>query len=101
MKISAVPVSLKKKNHLIINNNLVIQSCPTLCDLMNYIAHHAPLSMEFFRQEYWGGFPFPIPGALPDPGIKPRSPTLQTDALPSEPPGKSLLVSSLYLDGKN
>ena len=48
----------------------------------------APLSMEFFRQEYWSGFPFPSPGDLPDPGIEPRSPALQADVLPSEPPGK-------------
>ena len=36
----------------------------------------------------WSGSPFPSPGDLPDPGIKPRSPALQADALPSEPPGK-------------
>ena len=52
------------------------------------VAYQAPLPMRFFRQEYWSGFPFPSPGDLPDPGIKPRSPTLQADALPSEPPGK-------------
>ena len=55
------------------------------------VAYKAPLSMEFSRQEYWNGLPFPSPGDLPDPGIKPWSPTLQADALPSEPPGKSLL----------
>ena len=44
--------------------------------------------MEFSRQEYWSGLPFPSPGDLPDPGIKPGSPALQADALPSEPPGK-------------
>ena len=44
--------------------------------------------MEFSRQEHWCGLPFPSPGDLPDPGIKPRSPTLQADALPSEPLGK-------------
>ena len=43
--------------------------------------------MEFSRQEYWSGLPFPSPGDLPDPGIKPRSPALQADALLSEPPG--------------
>ena len=43
--------------------------------------------MGFSRQEYWRGLPFPSPGDLPDPGIKPRSPTLQADALTSEPPG--------------
>ena len=46
----------------------------------------APL--EFPRQEYWSGLPFPFPGDLPDPGIKPRSPPLQADPLWSEPPGK-------------
>ena len=44
--------------------------------------------MEFSRQEHWSGLPFPSPGDLPDPGIEPGSPTLQADALPSEPPGK-------------
>ena len=44
--------------------------------------------MQFSRQEYWSGLQFPSAGDLPDPGIKPGSPTLQTDALPSEPPGK-------------
>ena len=52
------------------------------------IAYQAPLSMGFSRQEYWSGLPFPSPGDLPDPGIKPRSPALQADTLPSEPPGK-------------
>ena len=44
--------------------------------------------MGFSRQEYWSGLPFPSPVDLPDPGIKPRSPALQADTLPSEPPGK-------------
>ena len=43
--------------------------------------------MGFSRQEYWSGLPFPSPVDLPDPGIEPRSPALQADALPSEPPG--------------
>ena len=42
----------------------------TLCDLMD-CSLEAPLSMRFFRQEYWSGLPFPLSGALPDPGIKP------------------------------
>ena len=50
--------------------------------------YQAPLSMEFSRQEYWNGLLFPSPGDLPDPGIEPRSPALQADALPSEPAGK-------------
>ena len=44
--------------------------------------------MGFSRQEYWSGLPFPSPEDLPHLGIKPRSPTLQADALPSEPPRK-------------
>ena len=52
------------------------------------VAYKAPLSMEFSRQEYWSGLPFPSPGDLLDPGIKLGSPALQADTLPSEPPGK-------------
>ena len=52
------------------------------------VAHQAPPSMEFSRQAYWSGLPFPSPGDLPDPGTETRSPTLQADTLPSEPPGK-------------
>ena len=48
----------------------------------------APLSMEFSSQEDWSGLPCPLPGVLPNQGIEPRSPALQTDSLPSEPPGK-------------
>ena len=50
-----------------------VQSCLTLCDPMNCIAHQVPLSMEFSRQEYWSGLPFPTPGNLPHPGTKPTS----------------------------
>ena len=52
------------------------------------VAYQAPPSMEFSRQEYLSGLPFPSPGDLPNPGIEPRSPTLEADALTSEPPGK-------------
>ena len=52
------------------------------------VAHQAPLSMGFSRQEYWSGLPFPSPGDLPDPGIVLGSPALPADVLPSEPPGK-------------
>ena len=52
------------------------------------VAYQVPPSVKFSRQEYWSGLPFPSPGDLPDPGIEPRSPALQADALPSEPPGK-------------
>ena len=51
------------------------------------VAHQAPLSMGFSRQEYWRGLPFPSPGDLPNPEIEPRPPALQADALTSEPPG--------------
>ena len=50
------------------------------------IALQAPPSMGFSRQEYGSGLPFPLPGDLPEPGIKPRSPALQADSLPSGPP---------------
>ena len=52
------------------------------------IAYQASPSMGFSRQEYQSGLPFPSPRDLPNPRIKPRSPTLQADALSSEPPGK-------------
>ena len=51
------------------------------------MACQTPLSTEFSRQGYWNGLPFPSPGDLPNPGIEPRSPTLQADSLPAEPPG--------------
>ena len=57
----------------------VDQSCPTLCDSV------ASPSMGFSRQEYWSGLPSLSPGDLPDQGIKPGSPALETDALTSEP----------------
>ena len=56
------------------------------------VAHQAPLSMEFSKQEYWSGLPFLSPGDLPDPGIKPESPALPADSLPSEPQGKPFLL---------
>ena len=61
---------------------LATQSCLTLGDSKDC---QAPLSMEFSRQEHWN---VPSPGYLPDPGIKPRPPTLQADSLLSEPPAK-------------
>ena len=62
----------------------VTPSCPALGTLWT-VAHQAPLSMGFFRQEYWTGLPFPLPRDLPTPGIKPKSPAapaLQVDSLP-------------------
>ena len=60
------------------------------------IAHQAPLSMEFSRQEYWSGFPFPSSGNLPDPGIEPGSLAVQVDSLLSEPPGKPRKTGTRY-----
>ena len=57
------------------------------------MGHQAPLSMEFSREEYWSGLPFPSPGNLHDPGIEPGSPALQADSLPSESAGKPCLKS--------
>ena len=53
------------------------------------VACQASLSMEFSRQEYWSGWPFPFPGDLPNPGVEPGSPALQADSLLSKQPGKS------------
>ena len=64
----------------------VTQSCLTLATPWT-VAHQAPLSMEFSRQECWSGLPFSLPGHLSSPGIKPGSPVLHIDSLPSEPPG--------------
>ena len=69
---------------------MCVLSCLVISDSATpwTVAHQAPLSMEFSRQEYWGGEPFPSPGDLPHPGIEPGSPALQTDSLPSEPTRK-------------
>ena len=56
------------------------------------VAHQAPLTLGFSRQQYWSGLPFPPPGDRPDPGTEPGPPALQADSLPSESPGK--LVTS-------
>ena len=63
-------------------------SCVRLFATPWTVAHQAPPSMGFSSQEYWSGLPFLSPGDLPDPGIEPRSPALQADALTSELPGK-------------
>ena len=74
-----------------------LRACMLSCSVVLFVtlwtvAHQAPLSMGFSRQEYWSGLPCPPPGDLPDPGIKPASlatPTLQADSLPRSPQGKS------------
>ena len=65
----------------------VSQSCPTLCNLMDCSPPGSSV-LEFSRQEYWSGFPFPSPGDLPHLGIESGSLALKADSLPSEPPGK-------------
>ena len=68
---------------------LVAQSCSTLW------VRQAPLSMEFSRQGYQSGLPFPSPGFLPDTGIEPNSPALRQDCLASEPLGNPLIFDKL------
>ena len=67
---------------------LITQSCLTLCDPHGLQPTRLLCPWGFSRQEYRNRLPFPSPGDLPDPGVKPRSPALQADSLPSEPPGK-------------
>ena len=71
------------------NSEVKLLSCVRLFATLWTVAYQAPPSMGFPRQEYWSGLPFPSPGDLPNPGIKPGSPTLQADTLTSEPPNSS------------
>ena len=70
------------KRHICVCCCCCAQTCPWTA------ARQAPPWVGFSKQEYWSGLPCPPPGNLPNPGIEPRSPTLQADSLPSEPPGK-------------
>ena len=80
----------------IIQSLKAVKDCYMLCVLSRSVvsnsatpqtvARQAPLSMGFSRQDDWSGLPCPPPGDLPNPGIEPRSPALQVDSLPSEPP---------------
>ena len=75
-------------------------SCVQLFAIPWTVAHQAPPSMGFSRQEYWNGLPFPSPGDLPDPGIELASltsPSLAMGSLPPAPSGKPLLAVLLYL----
>ena len=74
-----------KNNNIVVD--LVTKSCLTLVTPWT-VAHQPPLSMGFSRQEYGSGLPFPSPGDLPNPGVEPMSPALQTDSLLIEPPWK-------------
>ena len=85
-------------------------SCVQLCASLWMVAHQAPLSMGFSRQEYWNGLPFPSPGDLLHPGIEPGSPALQADSRATreesttrkkELPGKSKVHDlSLWYEGE-
>ena len=71
---------------------LVTKWCLTLCDPMD-CSLQAPLSMKFPRQWYWSGLPFPSPGGLPDVGMEPESPALQSDSLPVSYQGSPVRVT--------
>ena len=73
-----------------------LQSCLILCDPKDCSPTGSSLH-RFSRQEYWSGLPCPPPGELPNPGIKPESPELQEDSLPTEPTGKPHFIISLWL----
>ena len=72
---------------------LVLFSCSIMSDSATpwTVAHQAPLSRGFSRQDYWSGLPFHSPGALSDPGIKPTSPALAGKFFTAEPPRKSFI----------
>ena len=88
-------------HHTMISSLLYIDhekllSCVQLFATPWTVTYQAPLSMGFYRQEYWSGLPFPSPGDLPNPGIEPWSPALQADTLPSEPSYHSSKASILW-----
>ena len=83
-----IPMSKKGKAKECSKMKVKLLSCVQLFVTPWTITYQTPLTMGFSKLRYWSGLPFPSPGVFPDPGIKPRSPTLQADALPSEPSGK-------------
>ena len=78
--VAAIYQSLVSISHLVVADSVTPWS----------VAHQAPLSMGFPRQEYWSELPFSSPGDLPNPGLEPGYPPLQEDSLPPELPGKPL-----------
>ena len=84
--ITTIPLSASMSLATLVKVKVKSLSCVQLFATAWTVAYQAPLSMEFSRQEYWSGLPFPSPGDLPDPGTETRSPALQADTLPSEPP---------------
>ena len=81
----------------IFGGGLVAKWCPTLETPLT-VACQVPLFLGFSRQEYWSGLLFHSPEDLPDPGIKPRSPALQADSLPSEPLGNPIGIFNTVLE---
>ena len=79
--------AIQQSESVVGGGGLVTKLCPTLVTQWT-VAHQAPLSMGFPRQEYLSGLPFPSPGNLPHPGIKHWSPAMQVGSLPTELPGK-------------
>ena len=82
---------------------MISYTCILICSIVSNpcdprtVADQAPLSLRFTRYEYWSELPFPSPGHLPDPGIKPEPSALQVDSLLSELPGKPFLIIHTYL----
>ena len=89
-----VTIVLKKKMTIlcVLSHFSRVQLFVTPCT----ISFQALLSMGFSRQEYWSELLCPPPGDLPDPGIEPTSPSLRTDSLPLEPPGKPLIIAVFH-----
>ena len=85
---------------VLFGDGLVTKLCPTLATPWT-VALQAPLSVKFSRHEYWSGLPFPSPGDLPDPGIRPGSPALQADSLPTEPTGKPTVLCNSSVKEKS
>ena len=77
-------------------SSIRILSCSVVSDSATLwtVGHQAPLSMGFFRQEYWSGLPCPPPGDLPDPGMEPASPSLVDGFFTTEPSGNP--ISSVW-----
>ena len=90
MKVSGQAVHLSLGLTYNSGGGLIIKSCPALCDPMDCSPPGSSVH-GISQQEYWSGLPFLSPGDLPQTEIKPGSPVLQVDSLPTEPPGKSHL----------
>ena len=74
-----------KRKHELLSHSRLFETPRT-------VACQAPTSMGFSRKKYWSGLPFPFPRDLPNSETEPRSPALQADSLPSEPPRKPILI---------